>query len=81
MEMPWGSLQWSDNFFNYVPAEQAIGDFYKNESGDLDLDALPDYDEEKMAALLRPAAVTFLEVNPDCPFDADWLVKDFIRRM
>lgn len=36
------------------------------------------YDGEEV---LRDDAEHFLKLNPDCPFDADWLVRDYLRRL
>lgn len=57
--------RWSDEFFNYVPAEQCW-----------DVKECK-FNQER----LKEAATTFLEVNTDCPFFADELVQDFIKRV
>jgi hypothetical protein len=65
------SAHWSDMFFNYVPAEQAYSEWVSN----------PDIEEDEKEALLLEQAKQFLQTNPDCPYDANWLVKDFIKRL
>lgn len=60
--------EWSDKFFNYVPAEQAYS-----------INLIEH--EELQRQALEDVAVMFLEVNPDCPYDKLYLAKDFLRRI
>ena len=64
------AAKWSDAFFNYVPAEQANSEFWAGEKP-----------REEWPDLIRPMADQFLEANPDCPYDAAWLVREFINRV
>ncbi len=57
--------QWSDMFFNYVPAEQSCAN-----AGDED-------DERE----LLECAKMFIEAHADCPYTAESLVKEFISRI
>lgn len=52
-------LQWSDAFFNYVPAMQA-------------------YDA---GTPLITEALTFVDVNPECPFTPSELITEFLARL
>lgn len=58
--------EWSDAFFNYVPASEA---YFKVFNGD-----------EDGPALFHEAAEQFLEIHPTCPYDINWLLNDFSRR-
>lgn len=58
--------QWSDKFFNYVPAEQAY-DVKKT--------------SRRINADLKEAADMFRDANPDCPHSSEWLAREFRRRI
>ena len=69
--------EWSDKFFNYVPAEQAFDEEWREANEDREiLDAAPLSGER-----LLEVAKQFLEAYPDCPMTADQLVEDFLRRL
>lgn len=61
------SAEWSDRFFNgdWTPAL-----------------TLEQYQEDAAADYLtREAAREFLRIHPDCPYNEDWLVRDYLRRL
>lgn len=59
--------EWSDKFFN--------GDW----SPSLNLDQF--LDDDASDYLVSEAAREFLLLFPSCPFNEDWLVKNYLRRV
>jgi hypothetical protein len=40
-----------------------------------------DKSREEAEQDIRDAAASFLRLHPDCPYDAEWLVKDYFKRL
>lgn len=74
--MPSDAKKWGAAFFGYVPAYQAYGDDAAVALQEIREGAAP----SRARRHLKEAAQMFLDANPECPFDADWLAADFTVR-
>ncbi len=63
------SAYWSDAFFQYVPAVQAVEDCMARRAT-----------EAETAAAMGPIADEFIS-DAECPFGRLWLVREFLDRM
>ena len=63
------SAHWSDAFFQYVPAVQAVEDCMARRATEADI-----------AATLGLVADQFI-ADTQCPFGRLWLVREFLDRM
>ena len=63
------STHWSDAFFNYLPAIQAVEDCMARRATEADT-----------AATLGRIADEFI-TETECPFGRAWLVREFLDRM
>ena len=63
---------WSDAFFDYVPAACANAEYYTSPGR---------ADKDEFMRLMLPEAQAFREANPGCPMTAYELVVDYMGRI
>jgi len=75
--------EWSDAFFNYIPAGQAFEEFCERcYTDERDL-SVPITKEEirLLIALMTKEAEAFIDANSTCPYNGLQLVRDYIGRV